>query len=200
MLRILEITLTCMLILIFSPLLMMIALLIVIDSGLPILYLSPRIGKEGKPFDLFYFRTMESDSKPPDECLTKVGRFLRRYSLDHLPQLFNLLQGNMHFVGPRPMRPEQADLENPYYRQTLRVKPGVFSPAIIQLGKAYNESEFTTKISLEQAFLDERTPARDVRFVLDALIAFIKSQGNVKMHGKPRVDVNSDFTDNESAR
>lgn len=197
MLRILEIALTCMLILIFSPLLIIIAIAIVVDSGLPIFYLSPRIGKDGKHFNLFYFRTMMPNTAPPEEQLTKVGRFLRHNSLDHLPQLFNLLQGNMHFVGPRPMRPEQGDLDNPDYLQILSVKPGMFSPSIIQLGKYYNASKFTQKVELEQRYLEDRTLKKDVRFFGEALSAFARNKLNVKMHGEPTVKVEFE-SDNDS--
>lgn len=197
MLRILEIALTCILILIFSPLLIIIAIAIVIDSGLPIFYLSPRIGKDGKHFNLFYFRTMNAGTHHHEERLTKVGRFLRHNSLDHLPQLFNLLQGNMHFVGPRPMRPEQADLDNPDYLEILKVKPGMFSPSIIQLGKHYNASKFTQKVELEQQYLDERTLKKDVRFFGEALSAFARNKRNVKMHGEPAVEVEFE-NDNDS--
>jgi len=197
MIRLLEIVLACILFLIFSPLLIAIALAILIDSGLPILYLSPRIGKDGKPFHLYYFRTMVDGTHPHDEQLTRVGRFLRHYSLDHFAQIFNLLQGDMHFVGPRPMRPEQADLNDAIYQETLKVKPGVFNPAIIVLGKTYNSSPFLTKIILEKQYLDQRTFAKDVRFVGEALFAFLKSRGNVKMHGKPRVDTSQSTTDQD---
>lgn len=197
MIRFLEIVVACILLLIFSPLLILIALAIVVDSGLPILYRSPRIGKDGAHFHLYYFRTMVDGTHPYEEQLTRVGRFLRHYSLDHLVQVFNLLKGDMHIVGPRPMRPEQADLNDPTYQATLTVKPGVFNPAIIALGKTYNASPFATKIDLEKQYLDQRTLTKDIRFVGDALLAFIKSRGNVKMHGKPRVEVSESPTDQD---
>jgi hypothetical protein len=95
------------------------------------------------------------------------------------------------------MRPEQADLNDPNYQETLKVKPGVFSPAIIALGKTYNASPFDTKIELENDYLDQRTPSKDLRFVGGALSAFAKSRGNVKMHGKPRVDIPASTTDDD---
>jgi len=188
MIRIFEIVLTCTLLLIFSPLFILIPLAIILDTGLPILYLSPRIGKDGKRFHLYYFRTMIDGTDPHDEQVTRVGRYLRHYSLDHFAQVFNLFKGDMHFIGPRPMRPEQARLDDATYQEILKVKPGVFNPAIIALGKTYNASPFATKIQLEKEYFDQRTRSKDIRFIGNSLLAFIKSRGNVKMHGTPQVD------------
>lgn len=189
MLRFLELCLTGFLLVTFSPILIVTALAILIDSGLPIFYMSPRIGKNGQSFDLFYFRTMKTGAEPPQERLTRVGRFLRHNSLDHLPQFFNLLRGDMHIMGPRPMTPEQVDLDNPNYQQILNVKPGMFSPAIIQLGKYYNASTFSQKVTLEQDYLDERTFRKDIQFFGESLSALLKNKRNVKMHGDPKIKV-----------
>ncbi len=192
MIRFFELVLTCTLLIIFFPLFILIPLAILLDTGLPILYRSPRIGKDGTRFHLYYFRTMVDGSDPHDEQLTQVGHFLRNYSLDHFAQVFNLFKGDMHFIGPRPMRPEQARIEDAMYQEILKVKPGVFNPAIIALGKTYNASPFTIKVELEKNYLDQRTRGKDIRFIGDSLLAFMKSRGNVKMRGTPQVDILSE--------
>ena len=154
--------------------------------------MSPRIGRRGQPFLLYYFRTMRPGTAVASQRLTRVGRFLRNYSLDHLPQVFNLLRGEMHLVGPRPMRPEEVDLSDDNYQQALTVKPGVFNPAVLQLGRRYNPTDFATKVRLEKAYLEERSAGKDTRFVGDMLRAWVRSRGNVKARGEPRVPPDAD--------
>ncbi|NJL53959.1 sugar transferase [bacterium] len=96
----LEIIATGMMMLIFAPLTLCIAIAIFLESGSPLLYKSLRIGKKGRVLSLFYFRTMHPGSGTSENRLTHVGRFLRNYSLDHLPQTLNVLRGEMRMVGP----------------------------------------------------------------------------------------------------
>ena len=173
--------------LIFSPVMIVIALFIVIDSGMPIIYPSLRIGRHGKEFTLYNFRTV-SDALDRQQA-TRVGRFIRNLSLDHIPQLFNVIQGDMNVVGPRPMRPEQVDMSDPIYLEVLYVKPGMFSPAILQLGQTYNASEFDTKVTLEKAYLDDRSLSKDFDLIKRTVSALIQSRGNIKMRGKPLVSI-----------
>ena len=186
-LRLLELLLTGVMLIIFAPIMLVIALFIVIESGLPVFYMSPRIGRNGTQFGLFYFRTMTAGTGTSDERLTRTGRFLRSYSLDHIPQLFNLLRGDIHFLGPRPMTPDEVDMTNEDYQQVLNVKPGVLSPSIVQLGKTYNATDFVTKVKLEHDYLKQRSVGSEIRFFFDMFGAVIKSQGNVKARGKPRI-------------
>jgi exopolysaccharide biosynthesis polyprenyl glycosylphosphotransferase len=116
-----------------SPLLLLLALLVRLDSGGPILFTQMRVGLNGKPFRLFKFRTMHVDAPPyeyspttpNDPRITRVGRFLRRTSLDELPQLLNVLRGDMSLVGPRPEMPFIVEQYNEVHRQRQQVKPGV---------------------------------------------------------------------------
>lgn len=149
----LEIVATGLMMLIFAPLTLCIAIAIFLESGLPVLYKSLRIGKKGRVFWLFYFRTMHPGSGTSENHLTRVGRFLRNYSLDHLPETLNMLSGKMHIVGLLPMTPEEADLQNEDYQQVLQVKPGMCSPAILSLDRAYNASDFATKARLDVQYL-----------------------------------------------
>lgn len=180
----LEIIATGMLLLIFAPLMLCIAIAIFLESGSPVSYKSRRIGKKGRVFSLFYFRTMHPGSGTSESRLTHVGRFLRNYSLDHLPQTLNVLRGEMRIVGSRPMTPEETDLQNEDYQDVLQVKPGMLSPAILSLGRAYNASDFATKARLDAQYLRQRSLWKDFNLSLATLRAFFSSRGNIKKHGK----------------
>ena len=107
---------------------LLIALLIKLDSPEPALYTPQMIGKGSKPFHLFRFRTMYVD-KPAHlnaaEWLTRIGRFIRNYSLDHLPTLFNVLKGDLSVIGPRPTEPEFVDMQDPTWQRYFQVRPGI---------------------------------------------------------------------------
>lgn len=120
--------------LVIWPILLIVALLIKMDSKGPAIFKQPRIGKDGREFYIYKFRTMyitapregKSPERPDDVRITRVGRFLRKTSIDELPQLFNILKGDMSLVGPRP---EQKSIVEKYYgyyeRQRFLVKPGI---------------------------------------------------------------------------
>lgn len=141
------------------------------------------------------FRTLKKSDE--GQHTTRVGQFIRNYSLDHLPQLFNILLGDINIIGPRLMRPEQVDMDNPIYEKVLQVKPGMFCPGILQLGHTYNASEFNTKLTLELAYLDKRTLKTDLSIFRRMIQATIQSHGNIKMRGKPLVMIERE--NNQSA-
>lgn len=139
--RIVDFTTSLLGIIVLSPVLCVVAVLIVLDSGPPVLYRQPRVGRYGKIFEILKFRTMRTDAdeawaKPGDERITRLGAFLRRTSLDELPQLFNVLKGEMSLVGPRP---EMASFEElfaktvPYYAERRLALPGITGWAQIHL-------------------------------------------------------------------
>lgn len=118
----------------FSPLILAIAILIKLDSAGPVFYRGERVGQFGKQFRIFKFRTMVPGSEKlggpstaaDDERLTKFGKFLRKYKLDELPQLINVLKGEMSFVGPRPEVPSEVETyEEGIKKIILSVKPGM---------------------------------------------------------------------------
>jgi undecaprenyl phosphate N,N'-diacetylbacillosamine 1-phosphate transferase len=134
---VLDITLGLLMLLVLSPILGLIAIAIKLDSPGPVIFKQPRIGKGGQEFQIFKFRTMYKDvpkqGRSPesldDPRITRVGRFLRRTSLDELPQLFNIITGEMSLVGPRPEQKLIVErYYTPYEMQRFLVKPGITGP------------------------------------------------------------------------
>jgi lipopolysaccharide/colanic/teichoic acid biosynthesis glycosyltransferase len=142
---ILDFTLSAILLVLSAPLIVLAAVAVKLTSTGPVFYTQVRLGRGGRPFTIFKIRTMVQDcekqsgaqwSTPGDPRVTRVGRFLRRTHIDELPQLWNVMRGDMSLVGPRPERPEFVPrLENqiPGYRERLRVRPGVAGLAQVQL-------------------------------------------------------------------
>ena len=124
-------TLALVLILLFSPIYLIVLLLIWWKMGLPILFKQKRPGKDGKIFEIYKFRTMTNDKDengellPDDQRLVGIGKVIRSTSLDELPQLFNVLKGDMSFVGPRPLLIEYLPLYNERQKKRHDVKPGI---------------------------------------------------------------------------
>lgn len=132
-------------IIILSPIYMILSLIIKIDSKGPVLFKQKRIGLHGKPFYIYKFRTMHTDASidlkitpENDNRITQIGKYLRRYKLDEIPQLFNVIKGDMSLVGPRPEVPEYLCYYSDDFNRILNVKPGITDLASI---KYRNESQ-----------------------------------------------------------
>lgn len=162
--------------LVLSPILFIIALLIKVDSKGPVFYRAIRIGYEGKTITIFKFRTMRHDINncgPPvttqkDDRVTFFGRILRKTKLDELPQLINVLKGDMRFVGPRPEDPKIVDRYNTEQRKILCFKPGITSPASI---KYRNEETSISSDRWEDIYFGEILPDKistDLNYFRDA--------------------------------
>lgn len=149
--------------LLLSPVLLLIALWITLESSGGPFYLQERIGKDGQPFKLFKFRSMRkgSDQKGlltvgKDPRITKSGAFIRKYKLDELPQLINVFVGDMSLVGPRPEVRKYVDLYTPEQRKVLSMKPGITDWASI---KYRNESELLGQSSNpEETYIQQIMP------------------------------------------
>lgn len=156
----------------------LIALIIVIDDGFPVLFKQIRVGKSGKKFVLFKFRSMKKDAEEDgiarfavenDDRVTRVGGFLRKSHLDEIPQFINVINGDITLVGPRAERPEMVeDLQKdiPFYRARLFVKPGVTGWAQVNYGYASNIEETAIKLEHDLYYIMHRN------FIMDLLIVF----------------------------
>ncbi len=143
------------------PVFLCISLAIIINSGFPVFYLQSRVGKHNRDFKLFKFRTMHSGADKKglltvggrDPRVTAVGYYLRKYKLDELPQLFNVLIGNMSLVGPRPEVRKYVELYNEEQKKVLSVKPGITDLASL---KFINENDLLAKSSdPEKTYIEE---------------------------------------------
>jgi sugar transferase (PEP-CTERM system associated) len=176
--RILSTMLALTLSIITLPLIPIIALLIKLTSPGPVLYRQRRVGLRGRVFDCFKFRTMrrnaEADTGPTwasddDPRITRVGKFLRRSRLDEIPQIWNVLRGDMAFVGPRPERPEfvnKLSQEIPYYNLRHAARPGITGWAQINYGYGSTVEEAKEKLRFDLYYI------RNVSSMLDLLIVF----------------------------
>lgn len=165
--------------LILSPVLLVCALLVGLTSPGGVLFRQERIGKDGVPFTIYKFRSMRKDnaglkiSTSRDTRITSVGRVLRKTKLDELPQLWNVLKGDMSFVGPRPEVREYTDLYTPEQRQVLMVRPGITGLASIRYR---NENELLTASSdPNRTYIDEVMPAKlalDLKYIPCACVSY----------------------------
>ncbi len=158
-----------------APLILVAMLLVRLTSTGPALYSQTRLGRHGRPFTLYKIRTMMHDcesltgpcwSPPGDTRVTPIGRWLRRTHIDELPQLWNVLCGDMSLIGPRPERPEFAPkLERavPHYRQRLRVRPGVTGLAQVQLPPDSDLDSVRIKTAYDLHYIHAVSAALDVR-------------------------------------
>jgi lipopolysaccharide/colanic/teichoic acid biosynthesis glycosyltransferase len=167
--RALDLVITILGLLLLCPLLLVLALWIKLDSRGPVLYRGKRVGQDGRPFLMYKFRTMVlgAESQGPavtyrdDPRITPAGRFLRRTKLDELPQLFNVLRGEMSLVGPRPEDPSYVAFYTPEQRLALSVKPGITGPTQLEYrdeasmlqGEGVDE-EYVTRLMPEKLKLD----------------------------------------------
>jgi sugar transferase EpsL len=170
-----------------SPILLIIAVAIRFNMGSPILFKQLRPGLNGNPFYIYKFRTMtnstDSNQKllPDDKRLTSFGKFIRRHSLDELPQLLNVIRGEMSFVGPRPLLMEYTPLFNNEQLRRLEVRPGITGWSQINGRNAISWDE---KFKLDIWYVDHRTFLLDVKIILITILRVflpkdINSQGTV---------------------
>jgi lipopolysaccharide/colanic/teichoic acid biosynthesis glycosyltransferase len=184
--RSLEMVIAGVMLAVLAPLLAVLALLIRCSSAGPVLYRQERIGRGGRPFTLLKFRTMKVGSDrsgqltlgADDPRTTAVGRLLRRHKLDELPQLLNVVRGEMSLVGPRPEVPEYVDPTLPIHAEVLRHRPGLTDPASITFRaesellareedaeRYYLEVLLPAKLELSVAYLRHRSTTGDLRIL-----------------------------------
>ncbi|MBR6424176.1 MAG: sugar transferase [Bacteroidales bacterium] len=170
-----DIALSSVLLLVFSPLIGICALAVFLEDGKPVIYRQERMGLGGKPFDILKFRSMRLDAEAAgpalysgdeDPRLTKVGKFLRQHHLDELPQLWNVLCGDMSFIGYRPERQfyiDQIMAVNPRYRYLYQIRPGVTSYATLYNGYTDSLEKMLTRLDLDLYYLRNHSVWFDAR-------------------------------------
>jgi lipopolysaccharide/colanic/teichoic acid biosynthesis glycosyltransferase len=159
---------------ILLPVWVVIMVLIRVSSKGPVIFRQERAGKEGKPFTFYKFRTMRIDTDPfgsspksgDDARLTRVGRFLREYSLDELPQLFNVLKGDMSIVGPRPLYLSQMAEWDDRQKKRLLVKPGLTGLAQISGRGGLTREE---KLELDVKYVEMAGFSTDIKIIMKTL-------------------------------
>jgi lipopolysaccharide/colanic/teichoic acid biosynthesis glycosyltransferase len=173
-----DVVFALLLLVLSAPLLALVALLIKLTSRGPVIYRQTRLGLHGRPYTMYKLRTMRHDcerltgpqwSRPGDRRVTAVGRFLRKTHLDELPQLWNVLKGDMSIVGPRPERPEfVAWLEEsvPHFRERLRVRPGIAGLAQSHLPPDTDVASVRRKLAYDLYYARHASIWLDLRILL----------------------------------
>ena len=203
--RIFDISFSMIGLIILSPLLLIIAYLIKKEDGGPIFYRGVRIGQFGKPFRIFKFRTMVVNADKiggpstadDDPRITKIGKILRKYKIDELPQLVNVLKGEMSIVGPRPEVPFYVDMFTEEEKRILDVKPGITDWAslwdcdegAILAGssdpeKTYMEKIRPIKIKLQLRYVDNHSFFTDLKIIFLTILTVITKKSYIKYEEK----------------
>jgi lipopolysaccharide/colanic/teichoic acid biosynthesis glycosyltransferase len=164
-----------------SPVFLVLAVLIRLGSPGPAIFRQERAGRDGRPFTMYKFRSMRSEadafgpspSSAADPRLTRLGRWLRETSLDELPQLWNILKGDMSLVGPRPLYMSQAEAFTPRQRRRLEVRPGIFGLAQVQ---GRGELPHEEKLELDVQYVERMSLAQDLRILWCGLRMSVRRQ------------------------
>ena len=192
--RIFDITLSLFGLIILLPFMLIIAILIKLDSKGPVFFKQVRVTKNGREFKIFKYRTMRVGSDKysqitvgKDNRITKVGAFLRKYKLDEIPQLINVLLGDMSLVGPRPEVPKYVALYTKEQKEILKVRAGITDYASIEFSdendllaseedpeKAYIEKVMPKKIELNKKYISEISILTDIKIILLTIKKILK--------------------------
>lgn len=192
--RALDVTVSGAGLILLSPVLLVIGFAIKLDSPGQVLFRGERVGKDGDHFHVYKFRTMVAGAaqKGPgitaagDSRVTCVGRFLRRFKLDELPQLINVLRGDMNLVGPRPEDPRYVETYTPEQRKVLEVHPGITSRASVRFRheedmlqredweRVYREEILPAKLAIELEYLEHRSVWGDLVVIVETLLALVR--------------------------
>ena len=179
--RTLDIFCSCMALLVFWWLYVIVAILVRVKLGSPVLFTQDRPGKDEKIFKLYKFRTMtdardESGNLLPDDVrLTKFGKLLRSTSLDELPEVFNILKGDMSIIGPRPLLVKYLPLYNEEQKRRHEVRPGLSGYAQVN---GRNSVSWEEKFRMDVEYVDHVTFVGDVKIILGTVLkAFVKREG-----------------------
>ncbi|MBQ7648853.1 MAG: sugar transferase [Paludibacteraceae bacterium] len=195
MIRFCDIVLSCLGLLLLTPLFVVVAVWIVIDNPGPVFYRQQRVGKDGKDFGLLKFRSMRIGADKEslitigehDSRITRAGYYIRKYKLDELPQLWNVLTGDMSLVGPRPEVRRYVDMYTDEQRQVLTVRPGITDYASIEYidenrmlaqaedpDRTYIEEILPAKIALNMRYIKHQTLGEYMKIIFLTLAKIIR--------------------------
>lgn len=175
--RILDVLLALLLLILTAIPMLIVAIAIKIEDNGPIIYKSKRMGKNCKIFNTYKFRSMKTNRKELDgnltheEMVTKVGKFIRKTSLDELPQLFNILKGEMSFIGPRPWIPEYYEWFTPEQKRRADVLPGISGLA---QAKGRNGINIFKKIEYDLEYVDNMSLGMDIKCIWLTIVTVLK--------------------------
>ena len=177
--RIFDFIIAAVMIILSSPMFVFCYILVKREDGGPVIFKQKRIGRFGRPFYIYKFRSMQIDAEKTgpklfkgdgeDPRLTKIGRFLRRHHLDELPQLWNVLKGDMSFVGPRPERAfyiRQIEKKDPRYYMLYQIRPGVTSYATLYNGYTDTIEKMLIRLQYDLDYLEHRSWSLDLTIML----------------------------------
>ena len=183
--RLIDCLLAAICLIVFSPLFLYCYIAIKREDGGPVIYKQARIGFHGKPFYIYKFRSMHTDAEEDgyhlftgdeDERLTRIGKKLRDHHLDELPQLWNVLIGDMAFIGPRPERPyyiRQIMEIDPRYEQLYKIRPGVTSYATLYNGYTDTMEKMLRRLELDLYYLEHRSLRMEFQILFKTFISIV---------------------------
>ena len=185
--RFLDFLIACVCIIVFAPLFVICFIAILLEDGQPAIYSQERIGLHGKPFNIYKFRSMRRDAEQEgpqllldgamnDPRLTRVGRFLRAHHLDELPQLWNVLRGDMAFIGYRPERKfyiDQIMERDPRYELLYKIRPGVTSYATLYNGYTDTIEKMLRRLELDLYYLEHQSMWFDTKVLFKTFISMV---------------------------
>lgn len=186
--RLLDIIISLGAMVILLPLFLIIAVLIKFSDKGSIFYSQLRVGKGGEMFRMYKFRSMKEDAEPNgpalsadnDERITPLGKFMRKWRIDELPQFWNVLKGDMSLIGPRPERKyyiEQMSINAPEVKHLQRVRPGLTSLGMVKFGYAQNVDEMIQRLKYDIIYIEKRSLGLDFKIFLYTLITLIRGRG-----------------------
>ena len=190
--RLFDIVVSFLLLIILAVPFLLISLIIVVDDGGPTIFRQARVGKNNRLFGIYKFRSMKRNTRntataelyEADECITRIGRILRKTSIDELPQLINILRGEMSFVGPRPLIPEEKEIRK------LRKEYNVYSvkPGMTGLAQVYGRDTLSDeeKAKFDKEYVEKQSIILDLKILFRTVYVVLKRENVIEGSEKTR--------------